>query len=79
MDYTQFVHEFDHHGETRYAVGRWDPERGQYIRPLDRIEARLTGCSAEFAQKPAGVQHFADRKRALRRARYLFAPEYPEE
>lgn len=73
-DFTQYVHEFVHprHGTVGYAVAKWDPDRGQYVRPLDKTEAELTGCSAEFARQPWGVQYYTDRKRALRRARYLF-------
>lgn len=72
-NYTQYVHEFvDRYGQTRYAVAEWDQERGQYIRPFDRSEARLTGASAEFARTLSGVQHLPTRKQALARARYLF-------
>jgi len=72
-NYTQYIHEFvNKRGQTRYAVARWDAGRGQYIRPLDKTEYKLTGCSAEFARKPGGVQNYADRTKALRRARYLF-------
>ena len=75
-DYAQYVHEFENdRGQTRFAVAEWDAERGQYIRPFDHRESERTGCSAEFARKPGGVQNFASRKQALRRARYLFAPE----
>ena len=75
-DYTQYVHEYENDkGQTRYAVARWDPDKGQYIRPFDTRECKLTGCSAEFARRPAGVQCFASRKRALARARYLFRPD----
>jgi hypothetical protein len=76
MDYTQYVHEFeDNKGQTRYAVARWDEAHAQYIRPFDAGERRDTGCFAEFARKPSGMQSFSDRTRALRRARYLFRPE----
>ncbi len=72
-DYTQYVHEFeDENGNTRYAVAEWDEQRAQYIRPFDAEERKLTGASAEFAQRPSGVQSFKSRSQALRRARYLF-------
>jgi len=72
-DFTQYVHEFtDRTGHTRYAVGRWNQDRGQYTRPFDDTEAKLTGCSAEFARLPSGMQSYRSRKKALRRARYLF-------
>jgi len=75
-DFTQYVHEFTtDSGQTRYAVARWDEEKAQYIRPLDATEHRLTGCSAEFARRPEGVQNYASRNRALARARYLFGPD----
>ena len=75
-DYTQYVHEFELNGRTCYAVAEWCPKRGQYIRPFDKTEAAVTGCSAEFARKPYGVQYYGDRSRALRRARYLFGELY---
>ena len=72
-DFTQYVHEFTtDNGKTRYAVGQWHQDKGQYTRPFDKSEAKLTGCSAEFARKPQGIQSFASRKKALRRARYLY-------
>ncbi len=71
--FTQYVHEFKNaKGQIRYAVGDWSPTKGQYIRPFDNSEAELTGYTAEFARLPEGIQHYASRKRALRRARYLF-------
>jgi hypothetical protein len=76
VDYTQYVHEFTtDDGQTRYAVARWDAERAQYVRPFDATEAKLTGCFAEFARKPSGVQNYASRRKALARARYLFRPD----
>ena len=72
-DFTQFVHEYKTPlGRTRYAVGRWDQERGQFTRPFDASEAKATGCMGEFSRKASGMQNFKSRKRALRRARYLF-------
>ena len=72
-DFTQYVHEFTNDdGVTRYAVARWDQDKGQFVRPLDDTEAKATGCMAEFARRAQGVQNYADRRRALRRARYLF-------
>ena len=80
MDYTQYVHEFsDRSGQIRYAVGRWDDDHAEYIRPFDATERRLTGCSAEFARKPEAIQSFPTRKQALRRARYLFGEQGDEE
>jgi len=75
-NYTQYVHEYeDDNGQTWYAVGEWDQERAQYIRPFDKRECDLTGCFAEFCRSPAGMQSFANRKKALARARYLFQPD----
>ena len=72
-DYTQYVHEFtDEQNRTRYAVGEWDADRGQYTAPLDATTARLTGCSGRFARLPEGMEYYKSRRRALRRARYLF-------
>jgi len=78
MDYTQFVHEYiNEKGQQHYVVAQWNPNSGQYTRPLDRTERRLTGCSAEFG--PLSYhQSFPTRRQALRRARYLFSPD-PEE
>lgn len=72
-DFTQYVHEFtDKSGRKRYAVAQWFPSTGQYVRPLDQAEAKLTGCSAEYGYLPSDVQSYHSRKKALRRARYLF-------
>ena len=76
--YTEYVHEYERNGKTRYAVGRWDEERGQYFRPFDRSEYLATGCSAKFARKPEGMQSYPTKRQALRRARYLFGPESEE-
>lgn len=78
MRYTQYVHEYtsDHSGDTRYAVGRWDPERGQYIAPLDKSTAQLTGCHSQFARSEAGMDNYPTRRQALRRARYLFSEDW---
>lgn len=78
-NYAQFVHEFTlDNGATRYAVAEWREEQGQYVRPFDATEAKLTGCSAEFARRPEGVQHYATRSQALARARYLFRYRFEE-
>jgi len=73
-DFTQYVHEYENAiGETRYAVGEWFQERGQYICPHGAHTAKLTGCSGSFAQTAAGLPDtYESRGRALRRARYLF-------
>jgi hypothetical protein len=76
--YTQYVHEYERNGQTRYAVGRWDEERGQYTRPHDQEEYKLTGCSASFARRPEDMQSYPTRRQALRRARYLYGPESEE-
>ncbi len=75
-DYTRYVHEFtDGQGVTRFAVAEWRENQAEYVRPFDAGEHRLTGCSAEFARRPSGVQSFKSRVQALRRARYLFGPQ----
>lgn len=79
VDYTKYVHEYeDSKGRKRYTVAEWDQERGQYIAPLDKRTAELTGCFAEFARKPEGIGGYLDRQKALRRARYLFGPHQDE-
>jgi hypothetical protein len=73
VDYTQYVHEYtDEDGVQRYAVGEWDQEKGQYICPLDKRTAELSGCSREYSRTPAGLGGYKSRQKALRRARYLF-------
>jgi hypothetical protein len=67
----RFVHEFSTASGARYAVAEY--ANGQYVRPFDASERRLTGCLAECARVPSGVQSYRSRRRALRRARYLFA------
>jgi hypothetical protein len=80
VDYTKYIHEFtDDNGRTRYAVAEWDEEKAQYIAPLSKTDRELTGCFAEFAKKPKGLGGYLDKKRALRRARYLFGPQKEEE
>lgn len=75
-DYTQYVHEFTNKADkTRFAVGRWDEGHAEYIRPFDKEEYRLTGCSAEFCRTASGMQSYPTRKQALARARYLFGPD----
>jgi hypothetical protein len=76
VDYTQYVHEYvDDNGKTRYAVGQWVESAGQYQCPLDNRTAELTGCYAEFARTAKGLGGYLTRSKALRRARYLFAPD----
>jgi len=73
VNYTQFVHEFtDDEGRTRYAVGQWSLEHGQYTAPLDTRTRKLTGCFAEFSSTTKGLGGYLKRSDALRRARYLF-------
>lgn len=75
-NYAQYVHEYTgHDGDSRWAVGRWDQRRGQFIRPFDHTEAQATGCFAEYGRRPQAMQSYATRRQALRRARYLFGPE----
>ena len=72
-DYTRYVHEYiDKQGRTRYAVAEWVEEAGQYQAPLDKRTAKLTGAHTEFARRPEGFGGYLSRKKALRRARYLF-------
>jgi len=82
--YAPYVHEYhDNQGRPWYAVGQYHPSRGQYTRPLDSRERRRTGCSAEFARTPAGMQSYRTRAQALRRARTLFSDaigdSYPDD
>lgn len=71
--YGDYVHVYTAtDGQPRYAVGWWDESRAQYVRPFDVTEQRLTGCYAEFGRLPRAMQSFSTRRRALRRARYLW-------
>lgn len=72
--YNQFVHECVPWGATgtRYAVGCYNPRWGQYSRPFDATERKLTGASGEYSNSPTGLQSYPIRLQALRRARYLF-------
>jgi len=73
QDFTQYIHEFvDDYGQTRFGVARWDESHGQFIAPLDASTAKATGCFAGFARSIKGIGGYTSRKRALRRARYLF-------
>jgi len=75
-DYTRFVHKFEHNDKTLFAVGQWSQDRAQYTVPHDHTTYLLTGCSASFAKKPAGLpDRYSSRQAALRRARYLFADQ----
>lgn len=71
--FAQYVHAYTtDNGDTRHAVGRWDQDRGQYSAPLDVTTAKLTGCSGRLARRPEGMENYASRRKAFRRARYLF-------
>jgi hypothetical protein len=72
-DFTKYVHEFvDDKGVIRYGVAKWEESTGQFICPLDKRTAKLTGCFAEFARSIKGLGGYTSRAQALRRARYLF-------
>ena len=78
VDYTQYVHEYETtKGEKRYAVGVWNQAQGQYTCPMDSRTAKLTGCSSWYARQAEGLggPGYKTRREALRRARYLFAPD----
>lgn len=76
-DFTQYVHEYTgENGETLYTVAEWDHDKAQFTRPMDSTEHKLTGCFLIFSRTAKGMSGtFRDRKRALRRARYLFGDE----
>lgn len=72
-NFTQYIHEFtDKNGQNRYAVAEWNEQTAEYIRPLDKRSAELTGCYAEFSKDPQYFGGYKTRRQALRRARYLF-------
>ena len=73
VDFTKYIHEFtDDDGKTRYAVGEWNDNNGQFTAPLDARTRKLTGCFAEFSRTAKGLGGYLNRQDALRRARYLF-------
>ncbi len=75
-DFTKYVHEFiDEDGKTRWAVGEWNAENGQFTAPLDARIRKMTGCFAEFSRTAKGLGGYTTRAEALRRARYLFGGE----
>ena len=61
------VHE---HPDGGYFVGTWSQSHAQWQRPLDAETKKLTGCLAEYQQKPFYAQ--ATLKRALEVARSLY-------
>lgn len=73
--FDRFVHEFeDSKGNTRYAVAEWIEEANQYQRPLSVQDQELTGCHTEYTGHIEEFGGYLSRTKALRRARYLFAP-----
>lgn len=73
--FDQYVHDlYDKSGNLLgYVVAEWNEAAGQYQRPMDKRGRELTGCHTEFAKKLDGFGgYYRDRRKALRRARYLF-------
>ena len=74
--YTRYVHQFTTpDGQIRFAVGEWDERRKQFFRPYDATERKLTRRTGEFTSWLWELQTFDDRRKALRRARYLFGEQ----
>lgn len=71
-DYTQYVHLNTRSSKPRWFVAQWVESAGQYQVPLDAETARVTGCHTEFFRIPSPTRGYTSRRRALRRARYLF-------
>lgn len=59
-EYVANVHEIE---PGVFGIGHWVQSAGQYHCPLDRRQAKLTGCVAEYSSKPIG-------RMTLTKARY---------
>ena len=76
-DFTHFVHEYmDDRGVTRYGVAKWDEKRKLYLRPTGSVTRRLTGVYADLFRDVRQLEGYTCRKKALRRARYLFGCDW---
>jgi hypothetical protein len=69
---TKNIHAYKIAGETKYAVCVRDERAGNWYRPLDRIESRLSGCSGEVAETLEYFGGYTTKAQAYSRARTLF-------
>jgi hypothetical protein len=73
--YSKYVHEFiDQTGSTRYAVAEYNGKT--YSRPADRRSIELTGSRVESTASIEMFGGYLSKRKALRRARYLFSDPY---
>lgn len=73
--YTKYVHEFiDGAGQVRYAVAVFDGQ--SYSRPADQRTIELTGVKIEYTRNIQSFGGYLSKRKALRRARYLFSDNY---
>ena len=76
MDYEITIHETQ---EGRWQVASYNPQDGQFYRPMSKAERRLTGCSGVFGrtvESVSGAFCYARRADAMRCARELFGPTH---
>lgn len=75
QSFTQYVHEYtDSTGKTRFGVGHWNQERGQFTRHLTAQERRANPTAfAVYSRTIEGMPAFTSRRAALACARRLFA------
>lgn len=74
--YARYVHEIATPDGPRWVVAEWIDSAANWQVPFDKRTAKLTGCSAEYARKLSALPSYPTRRKALRRARYLFGEAY---
>jgi hypothetical protein len=62
------IHEYD----GKFYVCHWVESAGQWQRPLDADERRLTGCHTEFSQSINDMPHYDECDNAVDLARRLY-------
>ena len=73
--YSKYIHEFvDQAGQVRYAVALHDGNG--YSRPADQRTIALTGQNIETTRDIQSFGGYLSKRKALRRARYLFSDSY---
>lgn len=71
FEYLPNIHEYETGGTTKYAVCVWNEAAGRYMRPLDSLERKRSGCSGESART---VEYFGNftKQQAYSRATTLY-------
>lgn len=71
--YNSYIHEYtDKQGRKRFAVAEWDERNRRFVVRLDRRDAEIIGYTVFFADRVEDVGGYLDRRKALRRARYVY-------